>query len=321
MKATDAAWVPAHVRYEPAGPLVDWCHLGDLRFTDPFYVQTIERAMRHPFNLLFRRTTPLDALATPQECELRVAGFIFHMTHCGSTLVAQMLASLPANVVLSEPQPIDRILRAPMHLSGVSAEQLMRWLRGMVGALGRRRQPQERDVFIKLDGWHALALPLFRRAFPETPWAFVYREPIEVLARMAQRFPGIEPALVDLTWPQVAAMPIEQYCAVILQRICRAAIEQYAQGGGLLIDYRELPDAACTRLLAHFRLDYRRADLARMREVARFDAKEPARLYADDSEAKRRMATPGIRAAADSLLAPLRDRLDALRLNRAAAWG
>jgi hypothetical protein len=74
-------------------------------------------------------------------------------------------------------------------------------------------------------------------------------------------------------------------------------------------------------LLAHFRLDYRRADLARMREVARFDAKEPARLYADDSEAKRRMATPGIRAAADSLLAPLRDRLDALRLNRAAAWG
>jgi len=208
MSATEAAWVPAQIRNTPAGPLVDWCHLGDLRFTDPFYVQTIDRAMRHPFNLLFRRTTPLEALAAPEKSELRLAGLIFHMTHCGSTLVAQMLASLPANVVLSEPRPIDWILRAAMR--GVLEDQLVQWLRAMVGALGRRRHPQERDLFIKFDGWHVTALPLLRRAFPQAPWAFIYREPVEVLVRMAQRFPGeMEPSLVGLAWPQVAAMPVE----------------------------------------------------------------------------------------------------------------
>jgi hypothetical protein len=320
MSATAAAWVPAQIRHTPAGPLVDWCHLGDLRFTDPFYVQTIERAMRHPFNLLFRRTTPLDALAAPEECGLRLAGLIFHMTHCGSTLVAQMLASLPANVVLSEPRPIDWILRTPMRLADISEDQLVQWLRAMVGVLGRRRHPDERELFIKFDGWHVLALPLLRRAFPQAPWAFVYREPVEVLARMAQRFPAeIEPALVGLTWAQVAAMPVERYCAAILQSICSTAIEQYAHGGGLLINHGELPDAACTRLLEHFGLQYDAAEIARMRAVARFDAKQPTRPYVDDGQAKRRMATPQVREAAETLLAPLRDRLDALRIARAEA--
>ena len=311
MSATEAAWVPAQIRNTPAGPLVDWCHLGDLRFTDPFYVQTIDRAMRHPFNLLFRRTTPLEALAAPHESELRLAGLIFHMTHCGSTLVAQMLAGLPANVVLSEPRPIDWILRAAMR--GVSQDQLVQWLRAMVGASGRRRHPQERDLIIKFDGWHVTALPLLRRAFPQAPWAFIYREPVEVLVRMAQRFPGeVEPALAGLTWPQVAAMPVERYCAVILRAICTAAVEQYAQGGGLLIDHDELPDAACTRLLEHFGLHYDAAELARMRAVARFDAKQPTQPYADDRAAKRSMATPEIRHAAETLLDPLHARLQAL---------
>jgi hypothetical protein len=142
-----------------------------------------------------------------------------------------MLASLPVNVVLSEPRPIDRILRAPTRLAGVSAEHLVRWLRAMVAALGRQRHAEERDLFIKLDGWHVLLLPLFRHAFPDVPWAFLYREPVEVLGPMAQRFPGeIEPALLGLTWPQVAAMPSERYCALILERICRAAIEHYREG-------------------------------------------------------------------------------------------
>jgi hypothetical protein len=310
--ASDADWVPAQIRFTAAGPLVDWCHLGDLRFTDPFFVQTINRAMAHPFNLLFRRSTPLAGLAEPDAFDLRPAGLIFHMTRCGSTLIAQMLAALPANLVLCEPPPIDRILRG--HVAGVSPDLLVRWLRAMVGALGRRRHADERDLFIKLDGWHVLLAPLFRRAFPGVPWAFVYREPVEVLAPMAQRFPAeIEPALVGLTWPEVAAMPVERYCAAILQCLCGAAIAHYREGGGLLIEYRELPEAVCSRLLDHFGMRYGAAELARMREVACFDAKEPARRYSDDSEAKRRAASAEVRDLAATMLAPLHAQLDALR--------
>jgi len=309
-----AAWVPAHVRFTPAGPIVDWCHLGELRFAEPFFAQTIQRAMRHPFNLLFRRETPLAALAAPTEFELRPAGLIFHMTRCGSTLAARMLAALPGSVVLCEPRPIDQILRAPARLAGVSAELLVRWLRAMVAALGRRRSTHERDLVIKLDGWHVLLLPLIRRAFPDVPWTFVYREPVEVLAAMAQSFPaGVEPAALGLTLPQAAAMPPGRYCALILERICRAAILGYADGGGLLIEHRRLPEAVCTRLVGHFGLRCGADDLARMREVARFDAKQPARAYVDDSAARRSAATPEIHELAAAHLAPLYTQLEKLR--------
>ena len=86
----------------------------------------------------------------------------------------------------------------------------------------------------------------------------------------------------------------------------------------MLIEHRELPDAACTRLLDHFGLRYGAGELARMREVARFDAKRPMLAYTDDSEAKRRAASMEIQALAETLLAPLHAQLDALRLGRTA---
>jgi hypothetical protein len=298
--------------------MVDWCHLGDLRFTKPFFAQTIDRAMAHPFNLLFRRASPLETLSE-QAPELRPAGFIFHMTRCGSTLVTRMLASLPAIVALSEPSPIDDVLRAPAGLPGVTADRIVGWLRAVTAALGRRRHKEQRDFVIKLDGWHALVLPLIRRAFPDVPWAFLYRQPVEVLGSIDtippyQMVPGgIDPALVGLSRPQALAMPLERYAAVVLERICRAAIEHHAQANGLLIEYRELPDAVPERLVAHFGLDCDAAALARMREIARFDAKQPALTYVDDSEAKRRAASPEMHELADALLAPLYAQLEKLR--------
>ena len=90
---------------------MDWCHLGDLRFTAPFFEQTIGAAMQHPFNLLFGHTTPLAAIADEANAcrsDLKLSGLIFHMSRCGSTVVSRMLAALPRNVVLSEPAPVDQ---------------------------------------------------------------------------------------------------------------------------------------------------------------------------------------------------------------------
>jgi hypothetical protein len=50
----------------------------------------------------------------------------------------------------------------------------------MVAALGQARAGETR-LFLKLDCWHMRDLPLFRRAFPNTPWVFLYRDPVEVL--------------------------------------------------------------------------------------------------------------------------------------------
>ncbi len=107
-----AGWTPINLAWRPEGASVDWCRLGDTRFTEPFFEQTIATALRHPARLLFRRQTPVAALEAWQDdpSALPPRGFIFHLSRCGSTLAAQLLAALPQNLVISEAPPIDQLL-------------------------------------------------------------------------------------------------------------------------------------------------------------------------------------------------------------------
>jgi hypothetical protein len=310
----DPHWLPTQVLWTPSGPRLEWCHLGDLRFTDPFFTQTVTAAMQHPFNLLFRHITDLDRLPAAQTPELRPAGFIFHMSRCGSTLVTQMLAALLSNVVLSEPKPLDQILRLPGRAPGIDGERLVAWLRALTAALGRRRDPGERNLIIKFDAWHALLLPLIRRAFPQVPWIYLYREPLEVLVAMERHPAEIEPPVLGLTWQEAEAMSSEAYGALILERIGRAAIAEYTRGGGLLVEYRELPEAACGKVLDHFGLHYTPDEIARMRDVARFDAKRPKVVFTPDAAEKRRAASAALVELAATQLTPVYRELEALRL-------
>src|SRR6185369_5327085 len=131
-------------------------------------------------------------------------GFIFHMSRCGSTLVSRMLGSLPRSIVLSEAGPIDSVLRAGFRAPSLAEAEHVSWLRGMVSALGQRRAPDDNRLFIKFDSWSIVYLGLIERAFPEVPWLFVYRDPVEVmvsqmLRRGAHFVPGvIEPEIFGL---------------------------------------------------------------------------------------------------------------------------
>lgn len=39
--------------------MVDWCYLGGVRFNEPFFQDSIVRALRRPFSAAFLRRTPL----------------------------------------------------------------------------------------------------------------------------------------------------------------------------------------------------------------------------------------------------------------------
>ena len=71
-----------------------------------------------------------------------------------------MLASVPQRLVLSEPVPVDHILSSP----AFEADRV-RWLRGIVSALGRPQNGDGRGYVVKLDAWHACHLGTIRRAF------------------------------------------------------------------------------------------------------------------------------------------------------------
>jgi hypothetical protein len=139
-----AGWTPIALSWDGERPVVRWCFTDGVQFTDPFFDQSIDRCLQDPFRLLFWRETDIRALAelSPTSPEVEPAGFIFHMSRCGSTLLTQMLAALPTTLALSEPSPLEAVLRArtgPSSLSDTEACALFRWMVAALGPTGRGR--------------------------------------------------------------------------------------------------------------------------------------------------------------------------------------
>jgi len=317
--APQAGWLPAELTWDGAQHAVTWTWFGARRLTEPFFEGSLRRAMQRPFNRLFRFRTPLSQLDRWLEAlpTLKPDGFIFHMSRCGSTLAAQMLAGLDSQVVVSEAPPIDAVVQLERAAAGPHTAAHTALLRAMVGALGQVRAPGQSRYFVKLDCWHTLALPLFRRAFPNTPWVFLYRDPVEVLVSQArqrgiQMVPDyVPPAFYGLDLP--GGVPDEDYCARVLAVVCQAALDGLAEGGGLLVNYAQLPDALHDAILPHFGVEATAVEREAMDQATRRDAKAPAFAFAPDSARKQQAATAAITAASERHLAAVYRRLEAAR--------
>jgi hypothetical protein len=315
-------WLPVHLSMLGDQPVVDWAYFGPAPLTDPFFEGSMRRAASRPFNRVFNYRMTLDDFVAdaPRHRSLPPSGFIFHMSRCGSTLVAQMLAALADNIVISETAPIDTVVQLCRSSPHLPAQRHAELLRAIVAAYGRQRSGDERHFFIKLDSWHTLALPLFKLAFPTTPWLFLYRDPVEVLVshgrqRGSQMVPELTPAqlygIADFN-----GLPDDNYCARVLDIICRAATGPLGDGFGLAVNYRELPDAVESLLLPHFGVAPDPDGLALMKRAARQDAKSPQFEFADDRAGKQREAKPALRALAQDHLAEVYRRLEALNTAR-----
>jgi hypothetical protein len=313
-------WVPIRIYWQDSRAMVDWCHLGTRRFRESFFEQTIQKSLWQPFNVLFRHQTPVETLAELQDARpgLPPSGFIFHMSRCGSTLTAQMLAALPQNIVISEAPLIDTVLRASLRDPRVTDEQRASWLRGVINALGQARNPGERYLFVKFDSWSILDLPVIRRAFPETPWIFQYRDPAEVMVSLLRQrgghtLPGVlDPQVLGLDITAARQMSAEEYCARVLAAICEAASRHYQPGLARMVNYRDLPDAAWSLIASHFGIDYSQAEIGTMRATAQLDAKHAGMPFEQDGASKRQLATDEIHAMVERFVRPWYDQLELL---------
>lgn len=306
-------WLPAGLGSDGAQAVVEWAHFAAAPLDDPFFEYHLRKARQHPVSCLLAWTTPLDRLAIPDEAGGRVLdGLVFHMSRCGSTLVAQALCAMPGHLVLSEPAPFDEMLQFCTVRTDIPLTTRITLLRSMAAALASERGTPLRRRFLKTDCWHAGALPLLRAAFPETPWIFLYRDPIEVLMsheRMpgGQTLPGPHAALVGITDP--AALPGLDFAARVLAATCHSAADHAGIGGGLLIDYAELPEAFLNRILPHFGIVPDAADMQCIADALRRDAKQPRQPFDPNERPPRERASAAVIAASEQHLAPAVARL------------
>lgn len=303
--------MPVGLSWRDGQPRLRWLRLGTVRYTEPFFQQSIDRRLAAFAGGAEQRDTGIEVLleahaAAPAPPPV---GFVFHMSRCGSTLVAQLLSGLPGATVLAEPPPLDDVLAARL-----DEAQRLAWLRAMVGVLGRSGGGG--PLLVKFDAWHACALPLIRRAFPTVPWVFVCREPLQVLRSHHLR-PGrhMVPGVLDpraLGWAAPPHHSLREYGVAALARICTAAADALGSGGGCVIDYRELPDVVWTRLAPAFGLRLDPAQVQGMRQAAAFDAKQRG-LPFDPARREAAAADPALAALVAPALAPAYARLLAAR--------
>jgi gluconate kinase len=316
------SWTPIRVLAGADDLRIDWCHTAGLDFTEPFFDQTVGIALAHPFRLLFRHETTLTEAEglVADHPGLPIAGFVFHLSRCGSTLVTQMLAAAGQVLALSEPGPLDTVLRK--RFTGIPADddQRVRWFRVVAAALSQPRTPTQRHCVVKLDSWTVLDLTLVRRAFPSVPWIFLHRDPLDVMVSQ-QRYAGfhmrpgsLEPATLGFADGQRPPDDRTEYRALVLGRFLDAAAEG-ADDRARFVAYDELPGAVAEVIAPHFGLPLDDTDRAAMADAAIKDAKNPTHVFEPDRH-RGRPVDPALAPAVDRWARPAYERVRALDSRR-----
>jgi Aspartyl/Asparaginyl beta-hydroxylase len=275
-------WIPIRMTSRESPARTKWIYAPEVRFTEPYFEDNVRICLRDPFTALFQREMPLSA------CEnIRPDGFIFHMSRCGSTLVSRSLAAAESTWVIAEAPPLDEVLQS-------NGPERARWLEWMVSALGPARESR-RSYIIKLDAWHVRNLPLFRTVFPEVPWIFVYRDPLEVLVSLMskpglQAIPGlIDPAVFGLR-DEDRTLTRQQWCIKVIESFMTAALQFREDPKGLFVNYEEFPAAVGSTIARHLGLELTDEDKARVEAATRLDAKNPFTDFESDIPAKQTLA-------------------------------
>jgi len=292
-------WVPIRF-YGGQEPVLDWCNVGDTEFHEPFFDLDIEALLRDPFTNLFRRQELISDTIARRPNPETPAGFIFHMSRCGSTLATQMLACSPEHTVLSEPSMLGRLLaRAPGQTHDI--DNRGPWLRAVFDAFATRSKSPQR-VFVKFDAGHTSELAFFKETFPEVPWIFLVRNPVEVMQSHVDQ-PHWH---VDPSSPEVET-------ARILRRICTEAADAHDASRSRIVDYRRVTDFVVDELPALFGFECD-ADLrAKMLDRTLTNSKHTGQPWTSDSDAKRRTATEALHRAADEEVGEIYEILCAMQ--------
>lgn len=325
-----SGWRPIRFYIAQGQVMVDWARLLDTPLREPFFQHGIQNQLRHPFHLAFRRQTPLhDLLAWHEQSPgLDPSLVIFHVSRCGSTLITQTLAESPHHLQLSEPGPVDFLVRQALASGLIDEAQVVRALRAWTSAWAQRcdsASPPLQTMSLKQDAWNTDKAPLFAKAWPDAPWVFLTREPLAVLvSQMRERAFFMIPGALGLNFGgvnpgEMPAMSAELHCAQVLGSIYAAMAQQFDPTRALLLDYAQLPDAIETQVLPHMRWQVSHADRERMRERATRHGKQPHEVFEPDTQTKHSMASDLLQSLTAQWIAPHYEKLHAQRRSHPAA--
>jgi hypothetical protein len=199
-----------------------------------------------------------------------------------------MLAAQVHNIVLSEVPVIDQVLRIRFQRKDVSEELQINYLKSIIRAVGRPKNKEEKNLFIKLDCWHIFFLGIIKKAFPDIPFVFLYRDPMQVLNSHnkkagIQMIPGVlEAGIMNILQQISTVSDLKKYRILVLQKMIQTQISEYGKSQALLINYNEGPVKIMNRIAGFSGIEFSLDELEKMKERSKFHSKFAANLFSEE---------------------------------------
>ncbi|MDX2067075.1 MAG: hypothetical protein SFV55_01550 [Haliscomenobacter sp.] len=292
MKAEPAManWLPKRfLRQNDHDLQCEWVYLGDQRFREPFFGETLTRCLSHPFNSKpYRVVTATDLMAhsASEIPSIEPSAFIFHTSRCGSTLMTQLLSLFPQNIVVPEYAALDQLLRLPLQGFIDQHRQQKTWVKACIRLLGQIRFPEEEKLIIKLDCWHFAFFEQIAAWYPHVPKVILYRAPSESIESHLkhagmQAVPNLlEPELFGLDRDRVAQMNQLEYLNHIFEAMygqIQSIVQKYPNT--LLLDYADGVQNMATQLTHHLQLNPNAATRLQLAERLKYHSKRNSEVF------------------------------------------
>jgi len=283
-----------------------------------------------PLNMFTYDLHKIIILATDYDRDktraLKPSAFIFHESRCGSTLIANALTAMSPtkHIVYSESAPALLALKV-CGLGGKLCPpyRAAELFQDVIYLMGRTVDPSgQKRLFFKIQSTGTKYMDVALEAFPDTPWVFLYRDPVQVLMSQFQR--GVQSAIcvrqlkdipkgsmevLQRMKRKVSSLNPFEKCAFHLSTLCDKAKESLRQsnGMGIGINYEDLTNKLIDTVFPyHFQLDMTEEKKERIIEVSGHYSKgrgtHKSEQWKDDSVEKDGAATPKIKEACELFL-------------------
>jgi hypothetical protein len=286
-------------------PGLRWMDVSGIGLAEPFFQDTVERARREK---RAERFTEFDVvLQLEQQVEsIQPTGFIFHSSRCGSTLVANACRTISNSIVLSEANVIDKLIaRFITDIDSTVKESLYSVvLRGVVHALAQRRNGCERHLFIKFACCSFAQLERIKRIWPNVPWLFLYRDPVETIVSNITQVPPwlmdtdrrVLASITGTSAETVAAMSLEELCARTIGSLYSRAYH-LANSNSMLLNYKQLSVPVIASVLSFFYVSPSTEELETIARTCEVYSKEISgtRAFVADVDTKQKLASDLVR--------------------------
>jgi hypothetical protein len=282
-------WIPYKLSMVDNIPHSYWLYTGNHRYTAPFFDETISECKSLPENSNpFRALSSLDILPSWSAALDAVppTAFIFHVSRCGSTLLAQLLGLHEQHIVLAETPFLDELLRLPFKDKSADAALIQEALPAAIRLYGQKRRGDEKHLFIKADSWHLCFYRQLRALYPTVPFILLYRSPDEVILsqrrrRGMQSVQGIiEPEIFGFDTEAIKYDTLDDYMVKVLECYFTIMLKITQEDPhSMLVNYKE-PILSTMQQIATFTgIAIGKNELEQMKERSRYHAKYPDQVF------------------------------------------